>query len=313
MPLCRPLGAGWHLRPLLEVPQRELLAFGAQAAGDCAADPMNDDARFDRNYLRRQVWPLLQSRWPGAAAALARAARHAGEAQALLEEAGAAEVGRLRDGEALSVPGSAGACASGENQRGALLVERGRRRRAVDRAPGRGIAANARGAGRSPARGSVGRPRPAPLPPESIPHAGASAAPHGAAALGRRSRRAARPGSPCGNAALGGASGGSGCGPPAEDPDGPPAGGRRIPEARVRGPEPRPCSIYVSRRESCPGCATPCPWSSPRMPCLASVICGWMRAGGSRRANRAWASAGRGLPWWCSRPMDCRGPPDLLT
>ncbi len=105
MPLCRPLGAGWHLRPLLEVPQRELLAFGAQAAGDCAADPMNDDARFDRNYLRRQVWPLLQSRWPGAAAALARAARHAGEAQALLEEAGAAEVGRLRDGEALSVPG----------------------------------------------------------------------------------------------------------------------------------------------------------------------------------------------------------------
>src|ERR1700724_283009 len=105
MPLCRPLGCGWHLRPLLEVPQGELLAFGASSSGAFVADPMNENLRFDRGYLRRQVWPLIESRWPGAAATLARTAQHAAEAQELLDRAAAAAVGRLRDGDALSVPG----------------------------------------------------------------------------------------------------------------------------------------------------------------------------------------------------------------
>jgi tRNA(Ile)-lysidine synthase len=105
MPLCRPFGPGWHLRPLLDVPQIELLAFVASTSCVSVLDPMNENLRFDRGYLRRQVWPLIESRWPGAAATLARTAQHAGEAQELLDRAAAADVGRLRDGDALSVPG----------------------------------------------------------------------------------------------------------------------------------------------------------------------------------------------------------------
>ena len=105
MPHCRPLGRGWHVRPVLEVPRRELLAFGARWCGACAPDPMNEDLRFDRSYLRRQVWPLIETRWPGSAAALSRTARHAADAQELLDRAAAADVIRLRDGDALSVPG----------------------------------------------------------------------------------------------------------------------------------------------------------------------------------------------------------------
>ncbi len=105
MPMCRPLGRGWHLRPMLDLPQAELLGFGATLRDLFAADPMNADMRFDRGYLRRQVWPLIEARWPGAGSALSRAARHAAEAQELLERAAAADVGRLRDGDALSVPG----------------------------------------------------------------------------------------------------------------------------------------------------------------------------------------------------------------
>jgi tRNA(Ile)-lysidine synthase len=104
MPVCRPLGRGWHLRPVLEVPRRELLAFGARWCGACAVDPMNEDLRFDRSYLRRQVWPLIETRWPGSATALSRTARHAAEAQELLDRAAALDVTRLRDGDALSVP-----------------------------------------------------------------------------------------------------------------------------------------------------------------------------------------------------------------
>jgi tRNA(Ile)-lysidine synthase len=115
MPLCRPLGGGWHLRPLLDVPQSELLAFGASinrasargasASGASIIDPMNEDLRFDRSYLRRQVWAPIESRWPGAAATLARTARHAADALEQLDRAAAADVGRLRDGDALSVQG----------------------------------------------------------------------------------------------------------------------------------------------------------------------------------------------------------------
>jgi tRNA(Ile)-lysidine synthase len=103
MPICRPFGPGWHLRPVLDVPQGELHAFGLSGAS--MTDPMNEDLRFDRSYLRRRVWPLLKARWPGVGTALSRTARHAAEAQQLLDHAGAADVGRLRDGDALSVPG----------------------------------------------------------------------------------------------------------------------------------------------------------------------------------------------------------------
>jgi tRNA(Ile)-lysidine synthase len=104
MPVCRPFGAGWHVRPLLEVAHSDLLQLGELEA-TASIDPMNQDLRFDRVYLRTAVWPLIEARWPGAAAALTRGARHMAEAQQLLEAAAAADVARLRDGEALSVPG----------------------------------------------------------------------------------------------------------------------------------------------------------------------------------------------------------------
>ena len=66
---------------------------------------MNRDLRFDRAYLRAQVWPLLEKRWPGAATALSRTAHHVAEAQELLDASAAPTVQRLRDGDALAVSG----------------------------------------------------------------------------------------------------------------------------------------------------------------------------------------------------------------
>jgi len=105
MPVCREFGRGWHLRPLLNVARRDLLEFGAGLGLASATDPMNEDPRFDRVYLRRDVWPLIEKRWPGADTSLARTAAHLAEAQELLDAAAAADVQRLRDGAALSLPG----------------------------------------------------------------------------------------------------------------------------------------------------------------------------------------------------------------
>ena len=105
MPVCRPWSRGWHLRPLLDVAQRDLRAFGAAAGVAALADPMNFDTRFDRAHLRLKIWPLIEERWPGAAVALSRTSRHLAEAQGLLDRTASLAVGRLRDGTALSVTG----------------------------------------------------------------------------------------------------------------------------------------------------------------------------------------------------------------
>ena len=106
MPACRPFGRGWHARPLLDMAQSELLQLGgAQLHGSTALDPMNADLRFDRSYLRQQVWPLMTGRWPGAGAALSRAARHMAQAQELMDLAGQEDLAKLRDGDALAITG----------------------------------------------------------------------------------------------------------------------------------------------------------------------------------------------------------------
>jgi tRNA(Ile)-lysidine synthase len=105
MPACRDFGAGWHVRPVLDVPQGELLQVGAQLVNADFIDPMNEDLRFDRSFLRKTIWPMIERRWPGAEIALSRTARHLAQAQEQLDLAAAAEVARLRDGDALSVTG----------------------------------------------------------------------------------------------------------------------------------------------------------------------------------------------------------------
>jgi tRNA(Ile)-lysidine synthase len=105
MPLCRPLGLGRHLRPLLSIAHGDLAAFAERYGIAAADDPMNHDLRFDRAYVRSQLWPLIEKRWPGAATALTRTARHLAEAQELLDHSAAFHVQRLRDGDSLSLNG----------------------------------------------------------------------------------------------------------------------------------------------------------------------------------------------------------------
>jgi tRNA(Ile)-lysidine synthase len=104
MPRLRSFARGWHLRPLLAVRRAELHEFAAACGIVPVADPMNDDLRFDRNFLRAALWPHIESRWPGAGPALTRAAEHVAEGQELLDALADADLTVLRDGDALSLP-----------------------------------------------------------------------------------------------------------------------------------------------------------------------------------------------------------------
>lgn len=76
MPICKPWQQGWHVRPLLHVPQADLQAYAKQHALRWIEDPSNQQQQYDRNYLRHSVMPLLRGRWPGAGSTLARSAGH---------------------------------------------------------------------------------------------------------------------------------------------------------------------------------------------------------------------------------------------
>ncbi|MGH8218032.1 MAG: tRNA lysidine(34) synthetase TilS [Steroidobacteraceae bacterium] len=103
MPAVAPFGPGRITRPLLEMQRVELEAWAHERALEWVEDATNSDERLDRNYLRRQVVPLLRARWRAAGRAVSRAARHAAEAQRLLDLLGRADVERAAVADALAV------------------------------------------------------------------------------------------------------------------------------------------------------------------------------------------------------------------
>lgn len=81
MPDERPLGAGRMLRPLLDHSRHQLRAYAGQHGLRWIEDPSNADTSLDRNYLRREVLPRLEARWPAYRRTVARAAGHLAAAQ----------------------------------------------------------------------------------------------------------------------------------------------------------------------------------------------------------------------------------------
>ena len=84
MPTAMPLGAGTLCRPLLLLSQSDIMVYAKQHKLTWIEDPSNADSRWDRNYLRQQVMPLLQNRWPAMGDTLSRSAAHCAEASDLL-------------------------------------------------------------------------------------------------------------------------------------------------------------------------------------------------------------------------------------
>ena len=108
MPVTTTLGAGRHLRPLLEVSREALREYAVTHTLSWIEDPSNTDTAFDRNYLRQQVLPLLRQRWPAVAASLSRSANHCADASHLLDDMAAQELQALVSGDhGLSLSGLA--------------------------------------------------------------------------------------------------------------------------------------------------------------------------------------------------------------
>jgi len=77
MPEMSAIGGGLLLRPLLQFDAGQLLDYAKFKKLEWIEDPSNQDSRFDRNYLRHRIMPLVKRRWPSASRAISRSSRHA--------------------------------------------------------------------------------------------------------------------------------------------------------------------------------------------------------------------------------------------
>ena len=83
------------LRPFLNCPRTALEAYAAEHDLRWISDESNEDRHFRRNFLRHEIMPRLNERFPNASAALSRAAAHFAEGDLLLNELAAIDQAAL--------------------------------------------------------------------------------------------------------------------------------------------------------------------------------------------------------------------------
>lgn len=86
IPDTRALGAGRVIRPLLSFSRASLVAYLVQHEICWIEDPGNQDSGPDRNFIRNQVFPLLEQRWPATRYTLARTSSHLRSTNEILKQ-----------------------------------------------------------------------------------------------------------------------------------------------------------------------------------------------------------------------------------
>jgi tRNA(Ile)-lysidine synthase len=76
---------GKLLRPLLNFSRQQIEEYAEQNSIQWIDDPSNTDNRFDRNFLRNEVLPLLETRWSAAKSTIARSAENCREAAVMID------------------------------------------------------------------------------------------------------------------------------------------------------------------------------------------------------------------------------------
>lgn len=85
MPVFSEFDRGHILRPFLSISRADILAYAKDKQLNWIEDSSNHDMRFDRNFMRHEMMPVLLSRWPGLGKTISRATQHIAESNLLLQ------------------------------------------------------------------------------------------------------------------------------------------------------------------------------------------------------------------------------------
>lgn len=102
MPAHAHFGPAAIARPLLQFSRDEIHHYASTHELNWVDDPGNQTHRYDRNFLRHNVMPIIKNRWPSVAKTLSRSAAHCADATRILEEDARCQMKRLKG----TAPGS---------------------------------------------------------------------------------------------------------------------------------------------------------------------------------------------------------------
>jgi tRNA(Ile)-lysidine synthase len=91
------------LRPLLGMSRAEIESFARRRGLEWVEDESNVDTLRRRNFLRHEVFPILERQFPAARATIARTATHLAEARELLDEMARGDFERCGGGSAIDI------------------------------------------------------------------------------------------------------------------------------------------------------------------------------------------------------------------
>lgn len=95
MSRSRPLAKGHIFRPLLDFTRADLEAYAQAHQLHWVEDESNRDVHYDRNFLRHEIIPPLQERWPQLQQYVQRTADLCADNEVLLTEVAAEDLARL--------------------------------------------------------------------------------------------------------------------------------------------------------------------------------------------------------------------------
>ncbi|CAC9603568.1 tRNA(Ile)-lysidine synthetase (EC 6.3.4.19) [uncultured Gammaproteobacteria bacterium] len=86
MPRIKPFGKGVHYRPLLNIEKTTILKYAKNHHLSWIEDDSNTNTRFQRNFLRLNILPKLETTYKKLTQSLARSAKHQSEALQLTQD-----------------------------------------------------------------------------------------------------------------------------------------------------------------------------------------------------------------------------------
>ncbi len=95
MPEKMTFARGHLVRPFLGVMRSDLLTYAKRHKLSWVDDESNLDIRFDRNYLRNRLLPVVKKRWPSVVNVLNRVSKNLAEADSLLAELASDDLARV--------------------------------------------------------------------------------------------------------------------------------------------------------------------------------------------------------------------------
>lgn len=95
MPVQIPFAKGLLCRPFLSISRAQIVDYAQQQQLTWVEDQSNHDTKFMRNFLRHEIMPLLQKKFPNAIHTIARSAEHNATTEQLLQEYAAQDLEQL--------------------------------------------------------------------------------------------------------------------------------------------------------------------------------------------------------------------------